>query len=423
MEENMLFALDEEKNRVHIDSTLDNRNYYCPCCGERLIRKCGTMRIHHFAHSNFSNCNDYWHYDMSEWHFNWQNKFPKECQEVVKTLNGKTHRADVLLETHKVVFEFQHSDLSSGEFEDRNHFYNNLGYKVIWIFDVADKYDAGLIDNYKSNIWSWKKAMRTFYSYNYKNKNVELYLQISNEYDEIVRVTWCTDDAGLSRFATDGYYYDEYSIAHMFDDEVKSETSEYKISDLYDKMIRLYSKNHTTYFFGCPISSTHQCANSNIDIPQSDYNKIMPCIECQYWCEGNNNEDVICKKRFLDLGMDGNAIVRIEGRDQNNFINKLSYIVGDERKYVDLITYQQNITKSVFMLWKENDCIIGIFRNIKKDVYVKITKDPSEQYYKYKKVYGYFSREKYHFSSKSIELYDIDKPEWVIEWFKSKGEE
>ena len=49
-----------------------------------------------------------------------------------------------LLEDKKVVYEFQHSPLSPEELDDRNAFYNSLGYKVIWIFDLFDQYENGM---------------------------------------------------------------------------------------------------------------------------------------------------------------------------------------------------------------------------------------------------------------------------------------
>ena len=70
-----------------------------------------------------------------------------EYQEIVKTKDEQKHRADVLIESEKVVFEFQHSPLSPDEFEDRNSFYNSLGYKVIWVFDVEEQYQNEQIEN------------------------------------------------------------------------------------------------------------------------------------------------------------------------------------------------------------------------------------------------------------------------------------
>ena len=417
----MLFALDKDNKKVHIDNTIRGEDYFCPCCGSKMVLKMGDIRIHHFAHPSDSICRDTWHYDMTEWHYEWQNRFPMEYQEIVKTKDGQKHRADVLIESEKVVFEFQHSPLSPDEFEDRNSFYNSLGYKVIWVFDVEEQYQNEQIENYRSKLWSWKRPKRTFDYYDCKNKLVQLYLQLDNSDIDLIKVTWCTDDNGLSRFATDGYDYDEESIVHMFDDGKKqNEPTECKLSELFDKMIQLNTRDHTTYYFGCPISSTHMCANSNIDIRNENYRKIMPCMECKYQCESYDycNDVPICKKRFMDLNLDGNTIVKVESRDKNRFIKKISYLKDNKRIYIEMPTFQQNITKDVYTLWEENHCTVATFRNVRTGFYIRIYKNPKEQKFKYGKVYGCFSKDKYSFPKTSSELYGVDRPEWVIDWFK-----
>ena len=183
----MLFALDKDDNKVYIENAKRNQEYFCPCCGSKMILKLGDIRIHHFSHTSERVCNDTWHYDMTDWHYDWQQKFPLEYQEVVKSANGQKHRADVLIEEAKVVFEFQHSPLSPDEFEERNKFYNQLGYKVIWIFDVEDQYINEQLDNYKGNIWSWKRPRRTFDYFDCKNKNVEIYLQLDSMEVELIK--------------------------------------------------------------------------------------------------------------------------------------------------------------------------------------------------------------------------------------------
>ena len=94
----MLIAIDKDGKRVHIDDANKTEKYYCPSCKSELILKRGEERIHHFAHRKCDECKDSWHYDMTDWHYQWQNRFPPECQEVVKNHNGETHRADVLID-------------------------------------------------------------------------------------------------------------------------------------------------------------------------------------------------------------------------------------------------------------------------------------------------------------------------------------
>lgn len=135
----MLFASDFEDNRVHIDDTHSNQEYYCPYCGAPLVTKKGDIRQHHFAHKQSHVCSDTWAnggshgYDLSPWHNEWQSLFPKVNQEVKLCLGETKHRADVLVD--RTVIEFQHSIMPVKAFDDRNNFYFNLGYKVIWLFD------------------------------------------------------------------------------------------------------------------------------------------------------------------------------------------------------------------------------------------------------------------------------------------------
>ena len=420
----MQFALDKNGNRVNINKALRSESYYCPCCGSKMVLRMGDIRVHHFAHSTDSICKDTWHYDMTEWHYEWQNRFPAKYQEVVKIKDGVKHRADILIEEKKVVIEFQHSPLSPDEFEDRNTFYNDLGYKVIWVFDVEEQYQNESINNYRSNLWEWKRPKRTFDYFNYKNKQVEIYLQMNNDDIYLEKVTWCTEDNGLSRFATDGYGYDDEAIVHMFDDDkIKREVTDCKLSELYDKLIALNTKDHTTYFYGCPISKTHKCAQHNIDIPDDMYSEIMPCSVCNYAVDSEDyeNEPLICKKRFFDLKMDGNTMVHIEGKDKNGFISKISYFKNGTKEIIDLPTFTQDLYKDILTLWKENKCSIATFKNSKTGVYVRLNKDPQEMYYQYnRRVYGYISRDKFNFLNKSCEIYGVKDPVWTLEWFDTK---
>ena len=418
----MLFALDKNGKKIHINLTNRKDEYFCPCCNSKLVQKKGDIRIHHFAHPSENYCSDTWHYDMTEWHAGWQDMFPKEYQEIVKKLNGENHRADVLIEENKLVFEFQHSSLSTDEFDERNAFYNKLGYKVIWIFDVEEQYDAGQIELYDEdrNLWYWKHPKRTFDHFDSKNKKVEVYLQIDNFETELLKVVWCTQNNGMSKFITDGNFYDEEILFDMFK-KTDDLGNELKLVEIFDRLIELHHKDHTTYYFGCPVSSTHQSGSSSIDIPKEMYAEIMPCSECTYHCDRIKYGDGVCRKRFIDLNLDENLIVKIESKDNYGFINKISYVSADKRIFVDLPTYKPNVSKDIFTLWIENGCSVAIFKNIRTNKYVKITRNPIEQRLKYKKVYGFFSSDRYSFRGDSCELFGVDKNEWILEWFAKEN--
>ena len=134
----MFIAVDEQKHKVSIMEAENGNNYYCPICGEKLtLKKNGKKKAPHFAHKPGSDCKDWG--DMSEWHLNWQEKFPKEFREVVMEYKGEKHRADICIEESELVIEFQHSPISREDFHKRNCFYMGLGYQMVWVFDAMNK--------------------------------------------------------------------------------------------------------------------------------------------------------------------------------------------------------------------------------------------------------------------------------------------
>lgn len=207
----MLFASDYNDNRVHIDDTHSNQEYYCAYCGAPLITKKGGLRQHHFAHKQNHRCSDTWAhkgsssggYDLSAWHNEWQSLFPKENQEVKLVLGNTKHRADVLID--RTVIEFQHSIMPATAFDDRNNFYFNLGYKVIWLFDLSSLYAGGQISCEEEDdglIFCWKNPKKAFNCYDIQSGCIDLFFQLCDDKDAcIVRVTEVSQ-FGFEQFRT-----------------------------------------------------------------------------------------------------------------------------------------------------------------------------------------------------------------------------
>jgi len=124
----------------------------CPLCNQDVISKCGFIKIWHWAHKQQEECDSFGEPE-TEWHINWKNQFPKECQEVIikkcvsDYCNDKKyhapcnhvdcndcdfviHKADIKTKDKKVI-EFQNSSISSEQIEEREKFYNNM----IWILN------------------------------------------------------------------------------------------------------------------------------------------------------------------------------------------------------------------------------------------------------------------------------------------------
>lgn len=191
----MYIALDKNQKRISIRDAVQGDAFFCPVCLEKMFVKSGTERARHFSHFPNCECNDSWNgqYDMSDWHFEWQNQFPAENQEVVVQCDDIRHRADVL--TDRTVVEFQHSPLSSGKFNDRNVFYHgNIGYKVVWLYDMREDYEQALITEPDANQFTWSKPRSTFRKYNLRAGEIDLFFQIADEGECILHIQAFTND-------------------------------------------------------------------------------------------------------------------------------------------------------------------------------------------------------------------------------------
>lgn len=104
----------------------------CSCCKNKVIAKCGDIKIWHFAHENLDDC-DKWSEGETRWHIKFKNMFPEGSQEVTM----KNHRADIYHNGY--VIELQHSPISVFEANEREEFYSGYG-KMVWVFDMIEKH-------------------------------------------------------------------------------------------------------------------------------------------------------------------------------------------------------------------------------------------------------------------------------------------
>ena len=189
-----------DKNGILIDvrDAIKGEEYFCRTCKSLVYVREGTQNAKHFAHKA-RECTDSWHYDMSEWHLRMQSYFPLESREVVVKSGNKTHRADILID--KTVIEFQHSPISADEYQDRNDFFESLGYRIAWVFDVSQQYRVG--DLYYSSennnyLLTWKNPIRIFACHSSPrddDKKFSIWLYTGEtEDDDIQKVVWSLED-------------------------------------------------------------------------------------------------------------------------------------------------------------------------------------------------------------------------------------
>ena len=102
----------------------------CPACGSETIAKCGTQRVHHWAHRGSRTC-DTWSEPETLWPRAWKEKFPNAWREFIRhDQSGEKHIADVYT-GNGLTIEFQHSHLKPQERAAREAFYGNM----VWIVD------------------------------------------------------------------------------------------------------------------------------------------------------------------------------------------------------------------------------------------------------------------------------------------------
>jgi competence CoiA-like predicted nuclease len=127
----MIYAKGENGNKI---KATKGAKATCLHCGEKLIAKCGIINMWHWSHSTKTEC-DLLKKEMTQWHIDWQEKFPEENREV-KVLYKEGYRiADVKL-NNGLVIEFQHSPIQNEVMWEREKAHENM----IWILDHTDSY-------------------------------------------------------------------------------------------------------------------------------------------------------------------------------------------------------------------------------------------------------------------------------------------
>lgn len=139
----MRYALNEENEKI--EAKYSGQRALCPGCKTEVTGKIYSERKNHWAHLKID-C-DNWYESISDWHLFWQNKFPKENQEITlfDEKNKEFHRADIML-NNGVVIEVQNSPIIIKEVSQRENFYNKKG--LIWILNAKNLIPNSSFVNY-----------------------------------------------------------------------------------------------------------------------------------------------------------------------------------------------------------------------------------------------------------------------------------
>lgn len=428
----MFIALNKEKKRIHISDSEKGKDYYCPICEKSLSIRKGTVNAPHFAHKKNSNCTekDGWHYDMSDWHYYWQNQFPIEAQEYIFKHNNKIHRADVYID--KIVFEFQHSPISESEFDDRNNFYNDLGFHVVWIFDVRDKIIEHIRDaaNNSYRVFSWKYPIKFLEKSIELKDKVTIFLQIDDSiwdrqmnYREILdfqnldirpNIIKIEDFiVGFSEFISKDYYSD---------------------FEILDRIIKFSYKNRTWYNYKLKPNVELLCDYLSYEnyIQSGYYNyeygycpKYMKDIRLSDECHGCYNfisKYNGCNYRFKDFPInDVKYFYNIKRNDEGRIIF-IDCLVNNERKRFNMYQMPSNIRSIKSFINTNPNMRVARFKNVNNDYVIQLGLNEINQLMNNNKCYGKLCQYNKKVSLKEYQIYNWNKPVWLLIWFKNKDD-
>ena len=395
----MRYGLDKNNNKIEIDDAIDGNEYFCQICKEPLILKRGLIRAHHFSHCKNSKCTDNWNYEeLSEWHANWQKRFPDECQEVVMIKDGVAHRADVFVDG--VVIEFQHSPISKKEFDERNKFYTSLGHEVYWIFDLIDDYNNGSLrepDKGDYNFY-WSRPRSNFLGFDVKsNKNISIFFQIDNNISEdnpsipvLVKIN--AEYLGFKRLYSNYIDNSTKAFLRMIDYNCK----DYLFDNMYEEH-NIGSIDSDHIFVGCPKD------DKPIIVTTSD------CSKCKYY-----RDYYECHYAEKSLNISDEIQIKKITRDKHDLISKIIVVNGNNEEEL-VVNRKPMIGKTIKAIWNEKkpSNFIVVY-NINNKTLFKISKDPNELDKKYGKVYGYFSTDLNNFNGESVSIYGFYNPIWLL---------
>lgn len=153
----------------------------CPLCEQEVIAKCGNIKVWHWSHKQDFECDTFGEPE-TEWHKEWKDYFPKECQEVVLehpvfSEDGcsfpKKHRADVYTLDEEVI-ELQNSPITPEQIIEREEFYDNM----VWIINgknLCGGMNLRIKDGYLT--FRWKHPSQSWW---YAKKNIYIDFGLEN---------------------------------------------------------------------------------------------------------------------------------------------------------------------------------------------------------------------------------------------------
>lgn len=202
----MRYAKNSLGMRICADEAHRNEDYFCPTCNQQLIYKKGKVILPHFAHFPNKPCIDTWEYnDQSTWQWEWMNKFPEECQEVVVTHGQQSHRADVLICDHVILF--LDAAITNKFFQEKTRFFLADNKSVIWVIHAEEDIAAGIlrVNRKDRNSMFWDHPPICLKKVNLK-KDKKLHIILDMGAGGLRKVEWVAPESNFERFIIDSAF-------------------------------------------------------------------------------------------------------------------------------------------------------------------------------------------------------------------------
>ncbi len=183
------------------------------------------------------------------------------------------------------VVDFQHSPISADEFFERNSFYTKAGYRVAWVFDVADKLNRQIkcTDPNHFNTFRWSDPARFLTvapaPHNKSITNISICFCFTTEFGD----DGTHEDGGIYKvlWATPDYKHFKINDSCYIDAELSPDMN----MDLFfytpEQWLLFYAKDLPRYtIMNCGFKGktyeSYQCPVLH------DWTKISNCDYCQY---------------------------------------------------------------------------------------------------------------------------------------------
>jgi len=209
----------------------------CPYCNQKVIPKCGIIKIWHWSHKSNKEC-DSWSGIETKWHLNWKSHFPTNSQEVIIQKNGIKHIADVKL-PFGLVIEFQNSSISPRGIMNREEFYGNM----IWVLNSKTiAKNVRLNKRKEDSIFTFKWS---YFPKSWFNSKKPIFIDLNHlkeNYEEKLNEIKDKDDNAVFYEIGRETYWEEYADGNVYP---KTNHFEYPVSygerkEWFEEKIEIY---------------------------------------------------------------------------------------------------------------------------------------------------------------------------------------